>query len=142
VGRFERISQPVMGCKLCGRRQVNPRLDFKTAMDPGAFLARLWALFGAASREDDGFIYELSDRQSGLEFSAYSGPSGPSYGGDHQQLAELRPVLEDFERLLEATEPVDCEHVFRAGLEDGGGEIAIGWREGRSFERSVRRPHP
>jgi hypothetical protein len=98
-----------MGSKLCGRRQVNPRLDLATAMDPGAFLGRLWAL--------------------------------PSYGGDHEQLEKLRPVLEDFERLLDATEPVDCEHVFRAGVEHGGGESAVGWRDGKSFERSASRPH-
>ena len=128
-----------MGSKLCGRRQVNPRLDFATAMDPGAFLARLWALFGAASRDDDGFTYELRDQQTTLEFSAYSGPSGPSYGGDYQDLEKLRPVLEDFERLLDATEPVDCEHVFRADVEFGGGEFAIGWRDGKSFERSAKR---
>jgi hypothetical protein len=110
---------------------------FSSALDhPGEFLARLWACFGPAGASDDGFEYSIRDRKTGLELSAYSGASGPSYGGDPRERDALRPVVEAFEKMLAATAPVDCEHTFGADAEYGGGLVAIGWRDGRSFMES------
>jgi hypothetical protein len=123
-------------CKLFGRDDVNPRLDFATAMDAGAFLARLWALFGPPTAVDGGFEYGLVDRETGLGFSAYSGASGPSYGGPIGGDASLRPVLEAFERLLDETPPMECEMSYAADDEYGGGRRVVGFRDGRSFDRA------
>jgi hypothetical protein len=135
TARFERIAQAYPGLKLFGRDEVNPRLAFEDAMDPGAFLARLWAHFGPASERDSGFLYHLHDRTTGLGFTAFSGGSGPGYAGDHDQRDAYRPVLEAFEQMLDATTPVDCEHAYVAEVEHGGGTHVIGFAGGASFLR-------
>lgn len=134
--RFERTTTPALGSKLFSRREVNPRLALRDAAEPASFLARLWALFGPAEPSDGGFTYSLRDRETGLVFSAYSGASGPSYGGAHQQLGALKPVVEALEQLLDATTPADCELTFTADIEYGGAEVAIGWRNGKPFAES------
>lgn len=91
-----------------------------------------------ADPRDDGFYYDLRDRETGRGFSAYSGASGPSYGGPIHGGDALRPVLEDFERLLDATEPVDCELTYSADDEYGGGKRVVGYRDGKSFDRAVK----
>lgn len=136
MNRFERARGPLFGAKAFSRSEVNRSLDVRASMDPGAFLGRLWALFGPATSIDDGFSYELHDRATGMSFTAYSGASGPSYGGPLDCDAQLRPVVEALEVLLDATAPVDCELSFGADLEYGGGSWAMGWKDGRSFVRS------
>jgi hypothetical protein len=133
--RFERC-EDAGGSKAFSRSEVNRKLAARDAMDPGAFLARLWACFGPAGVHDGGFEYSIRDRDTGLAFSAYSGASGPSYGGDRPRRDELRPVVVAFEEMLDATAPVDCEHTFGADDEYGGGLVAIGWRDGGSFMES------
>jgi hypothetical protein len=135
--RFERFEHTAV-CKVFDRGAVNPRLDFNASMDSGAFLGRLWALFGPASPRDDGFSYDLRDRETGLAFSAYSGASGPSYGGPIDGGEALRPVLEAFERLLDATPPADCELTYSADQEYGGGKRVVGCRDGRGYDLTAR----
>jgi hypothetical protein len=140
--RFERAPQTVMGSKLFGRHEVSPTLERRAALDKGDFLARLWAHFGAPEPADGGFHYSLRDRESGHELTAYSGPSGPSYGGDHRKREQLRPVIEALEALLTATQPVECELRYTADIDYGGGEHLFGWKDGRSFERSIDKRTP
>jgi len=104
-------------------------------MDRGVFLARLWALFGPPVPRDGGFTYFIRDRVTGLDFTAYAGPSGPCYGGDMRQQRLLRPVIEAFERLLEATTPVDCAITY----ELDGARRVTGCTAGRSFDVPERR---
>jgi hypothetical protein len=137
--RFERSDSPVFGSKLFSRNDINARLKFTRAMDAGAFLARLWAHFGPASPRDAGFEYHLRDRETGLTFTAYAGPSGPSYGGDLMQRNALRRVIAALEELLETTEPVDCAIAYLAEVEYGGGIHVLGWKNGTSFDVLDRR---
>lgn len=140
--RFRVDQVPGFGGKLFSRSDVNPRLGFEEAMDPGIFLAHLWALFGPARPVDDGFCYDLVDGRTGLRFSAYSGPSGPSYAGGLGNEARLKPVLEAFEALLEGTKPVDCEIAYAADIEYGGGRRKIGFESGASFDLAVVEDRP
>lgn len=131
-----------MGSKLFSRSEINPNLDKKVRFDKGDFMARLWAHFGAPEPADGGFTYALRDRESGHELTAYSGPSGPSYGGDHRKRDQLRPVVEALEALLSATEPVDCEMRYTAEIDYGGDQRVFGWKDGRSFDKSIDRRTP
>jgi hypothetical protein len=99
---------------------------------PGAFLGRLWNLFGEPDEvTDSGFAYGIRDLRTGLRFSAYSGASGPAFGGDPRQEAEAGPVLRSFDRLLQDTPPSDCS----VAIELDRGSLAIGVRDGEPFER-------
>lgn len=143
AGRFRRATEPISGAKLFSRSEIASHLDHDAALDRGAFLARLWALFGPAESCDDGFRYELCDEKTGLTFTAYSGASGPSYGGYTENRARLRRMLDDFERLLARTAPVECELACSADEEYGGGARLLGFRAGRSFDRDAKaRPDP
>ncbi len=98
----------------------------------GDFLGRLWTLFGAPDLVGDGgFTYGLRDRRSGLGFTAYSGPSGPAYGGDPRQARALAPVLDDFDALLDGAPLADCALEFPAG----SGRFVIGVANGEPFEK-------
>lgn len=125
--RFARATEHVWGHKLFSRREVGATPD----LDAGAFLARLWALFGPPAACDDGFEYSLVDGETGLAFTAYSAASGPSYGG--HDAAALRPVIVALEALLAETQPIECEHAYTLDVDYGGGTRVIGWREGASF---------
>lgn len=108
------------------------RLDHR----PGAFLARLWALFGQPPTEiDDGFSYSVKDSTTGLTFTAYSGSSGPAFGGVDD--AGIEQVLDDFEAVLRETRPMDCEFTSTA-WDEGEARVSFGWANGRPFERTVR----
>lgn len=132
--RFERLPPHAAGgCKMCNRDGVNPRLPPEQLLRPGEFLARLWARFGPAERSDDGFSYSVRDRQTGLSFEAYSGASGPAYGAEPEHHSQLRPVLEAFERWLDATTPVDCT----METESDFGPFRYGFRDGAAFEESI-----
>jgi len=100
----------------------------------GDFLGRLWTLFGAPDLVgDSGFTYGLRDRQTGLGFTAYSGPSGPAYGGDPRQARALAPVLDDFDALVDAAPLADCALEFPAR----SGRFVIGVTDGEPFEKMV-----
>src|SRR5882724_9596775 len=92
--RFKRSSSQLVGSRLFSRRELNSGLDTDQAMDRGAFLGRLWGLFGKPSLRAGGFEYILRDTKTGLDFIAYVGRHGPCYGGELVQRTALRPVLE------------------------------------------------
>jgi len=140
--RFKRAPSQIVGPKLFSRREVNSRLTVDRAMDRGAFLARLWAQLGPAATRDGGFEYYVRDLETNLGFVAYSGPSGPSYGGELDQRFALRRVLEAFEEVLERTSPVDCAIEYTAERDYGGGKWVLGHKEGRSFDVPDRRNRP
>jgi hypothetical protein len=97
----------------------------------GDFLACLWTLFGEPqSVEYEGFTYALVHIPTGLTFSAYSGGSGPAYGGFHQQRLELQPIIDEFDKLLGAVEPTDCE----IKIDTDFGRYRIGYKEGMVIE--------
>jgi len=137
--RFERSSAHGFGSKLFSRHEVNPRLPFEQSLDRGAFLGLLWAQFGAAGPRDGGFEYQIRERDSGLVFTAYCGPSGPSYGGDPVWRIALRTVIEGFERKLDTTTPVECSIVYAAEIDYGGGLRVLGIRNGKPFDIADRR---
>jgi hypothetical protein len=144
--RFKRSPTQVLGSKLFHRREVNARLPIDRALDRGAFLAPLWALFGAPARRDGGFEYILRDVETGLDFTAYANGKGPCYGGEIHQREQLRRVLEALEVLLDKTPPAACAFEYVADVDHGGATWVVGWRDGRSFDmpdrRTRKRPHP
>lgn len=137
--RFRRAPSQILGPKLFSRREVNSRLTVDRAMDRGDFLARLWTQFGPAASRDGGFEYYVRDQETNLEFIAYSGPSGPSYGGELDQRFVLRRVIEAFEEMLEKSKPADCAIEYAAAADYGGGKWVLGCKDGRSFDVPDRR---
>src|SRR5439155_16358417 len=87
---------------------------------------------------DDGFEYLIADRETGIRFAAYSGASGPSYAASVGRDA-LLPVVRALEKLLAATEPVDCAIETSLDIDYGGGRVRIGVRGGKAFEE-VKKP--
>jgi hypothetical protein len=137
--RFKRAPGQILGSKLFTRREVNSRLTADQAMDRGAFLGRLWALFGPAATRHGGFEYYVRDLETSLDFIAYSGPKGPCYGGAPDQRALLLRSIEALDELLERTNPVDCAMEYVAELDYGGGKWVVGCKDGRSFDVPDRR---
>jgi hypothetical protein len=136
--RFRRTS-PIVGAKLYSRRDVNPNLTIERSLDRGEFLARLWALFGRPSPRRGGFEYYVRDTETNLDLIPYAGRKGPCYGGDIEQRAALRRVIEAFEELLEQTAPVDCSIDYEPETEFGKGGWVLGYRDRRSFDLPDRR---
>jgi hypothetical protein len=123
--RFERASGG-MGAKIANREESR-----------AAFLGRLWTLFGPPdSIADGGFTYGVRDRDTGLEFSAYAGPTGPAYGGPLAHRDQLAPVIEAFDRLLDQTPLSDC--TLEVPVEEG--HDVIGVEHGKPYERNERQP--
>ena len=90
------------GLGIDSKLRNRPRLD----ESPREFLWRLNALFGPPDYiDEEGFRYALRDEETGLEFSAYSGASGPAYGAVPALRASRQPVLKALDELLDATEP-------------------------------------
>lgn len=116
AGRFQRLTGRVAGgAKIASRRDANPRLTPREAMDVALFLALLRRRLGEPDpRSDSAFSYSVRDTQTGIVFEAYSAQSGPSYGGsppdhfvdseanDNRTKPEVMQVLADFERWLES----------------------------------------
>jgi hypothetical protein len=137
--RFKRSPSQLIGSRLFTRRELNSRLDIDAAMDRGAFLGRLWGLFGKPSPRVGGFEYFLRDSETELDFIAYVGPHGPCYGGDLAHRPALRPVLEAFELLLVSSRAVPCAIEYTAEHEHGGGMWVLGYRDGKAFHLPDRR---
>lgn len=137
--RFKRSPSQLLGSRLYTRRELNSRLDTPALMDRGAFLGRLWGLFGKPSARIGGFEYFLTDTKTGLSFVAYIGPHGPCYGGELSQRAPLRSVLEAFEAMIAQSRAVPCAFEYTAEGEYGGGQWVVGYRDGRSFDLPDRR---
>jgi hypothetical protein len=118
--RYERLpSRAAGGAKLCNRIDVNPRLSVWQGVDSEAAAALLAARFGPSDPvgSDCDYSYSIRDRKTGLEFEAYSGPSGPAYGGfppesfvdfengDYTTRPEILAALREFEDWLEEPMP-------------------------------------
>ena len=80
---------------------------------------------------DNGYAYGVGDLSTGVRFSAYSGASGPAFGGDPRSEAEAAPVLRDFDRLLQDTSLSDCS----VSIEFDDSSLTIGVSDGEPFER-------
>jgi hypothetical protein len=127
--RFEKGGTDTTGGKLRNRYDpIGGQPERSNA--PGDFLARLWTLFGPPDEVGEGFAYHLRDRLSGLSFTAYSGPSGPAYAGARRDAPILASVLDDFDRLLDATPLADCSIEYGSEL----GAVRVGASGGRAFE--------
>src|SRR4051794_5253615 len=99
-GRFER-AEGGGGARIASREESRAEL-----------LGRMWALFGPPDAAvDGGFEYGLRDRDTGLRFEVYAGPTGPAYGGPPAKHERLAPVIEAFEQLLDRTPLADCAFV-------------------------------
>jgi hypothetical protein len=121
--RFERAPGGA-GAKIANREESR-----------AVFLGRMWTLFGPPDAVGDGgFSYGLRDRDTGLLFEAYAGPTGPAYGGPIVHRDDLAPVIDAFERLLDQTPLADC--TLELPLEEG--HDVIGVEHGAPFERHVR----
>ena len=157
---FERLTDDfAMGSsKLASRKETLSITDARDLswMDDGDFLARLWARFGAPSGAR-GFSYVFRHQPTGIVFTAYSGASGPSYGGGRVDAGALVPmtfmeahaamraragqgaptgfheVLAAFEALLAQTPLLDCERIAKS--EDG--LYRFGARGGKSFSQKL-----
>ncbi|SFR60635.1 hypothetical protein [Halogeometricum limi] len=108
--RFVESNDPAGGRKLCSRREVNPDISVEEAFDEAAFRALLESAFDNVEETDDGFSVHVRDRESQHTFEAYSGASGPAYGGPRRYFVktetghaldpEVHSMLRDFERWL------------------------------------------
>jgi hypothetical protein len=136
--RFRRTT-PLVGARLFTRREVNTRLGIERALDRGEFLARLWSLFGRPQPRHGGFEYYIRDGETNLTFIAYAGRKGPCYGGEIDDRAALRRVIEAFEELLDQTPPVNCAFEYEPENEFGKGLWVLGCRDGRTFDVPDRR---
>lgn len=74
--------------KLYSRGEFMPDADPEAAFDEGDFVGRLRTLFGAR----DGDQYVLRHKQTGYVITAYSGDSGPAYGGGARYPGALPPA--------------------------------------------------
>jgi hypothetical protein len=75
--------------------------------------------------------------ETGVLFTAYSGPTGPSYGAAVTK-RKLLPSVRALEELLAATRPVDCALEVPREIEYGGGSVRIGVNKGKPFEEEKR----
>jgi hypothetical protein len=73
--------------KLYARGEFMPDADPETQFDEGDFIGRLRALFGARAGDE----YVLRHKQTGYVITAYSGNSGPTYGGGARYPGALPP---------------------------------------------------
>ena len=125
--RFERSA------KDCGGSKIRNRWDsdaLSARAHPGELLGRLWCLFGAPDHiEYEGFTYNLRDRETGLCFRAYSGASGPAYGGRKEDATALGPVLGALDVLLDSSEPAECLIEYDTDF----GRYVVGWSDGRAI---------
>jgi hypothetical protein len=131
----------VGGTKLCGRMQVNPTLSTEDALDDERFLRQLWTHFGPPELIDEGFSYNIRDDETNLKFRAYSGASGPSYGGSvnffskpiaGKLLPNIQQVLEVFDAWLETT---PLSNNWELTRDSNSGKIRIGMRNGIRFKK-------
>jgi hypothetical protein len=136
--RFVRTEYPY-GTQLLFARKEVARLPPMKAMDGGEFMARLWALFGPAEATIGGFLYDLQDTAWGVSFRAAGGPVDPAYYGppDVTLRSRMREIIEALEAELAKIKPVDCVLRYKVDAEPGSARRAMGWLNGRSFDRAV-----
>jgi hypothetical protein len=107
------------GIKLYGRADFLPAGDAR-AYDEVGFARRLSVAFGApVARGDCAISYCLVHRESGVQIEAYSGPSGPAYGGsiDAQEAIDARIAMDP---ILRAGRPMDfvLQHAWTRRMRD------------------------
>lgn len=112
--RFLRLGPfSVSGTKLISRANLRPDLSYQDAQDPKLFLTALQSKFGEPDvvSVTEGYSYSILDTETEVKFEAYSGSSGPAYGGSVRNFIfhansrpELRPrvlkVFQAFEQFL------------------------------------------
>lgn len=128
--RFERADNHNISStsKLKSRAMKNPSSMI------GDFLSRLWQLFGEPlSVSYEGFDYIIKDTDSGMIFTAYSAGSGPAYGGKGDNKEQLIPIIEIFDKMLDAVIPADCEIRF----ENDFGTMVSGAKDGVPFDKMI-----
>jgi hypothetical protein len=163
LGRFV-LPQPILFHLLAEAIAKQPMdgipNEVRQKAQPGDFLARLWSIYGppASGEPSDDFDYVFIDRQTGIVFTAYSGGSGPAYGGGQRYDGPLPPpakpdghmkpgptdarffaVVQRFERLLEKAALADCLLVDQgdAGLFRYGARAGKPFLEDLGFAESV-----
>jgi hypothetical protein len=104
----------------------------------GDFVSRIWALYGPADVNYEGFSYWFRDKETELAFHAFSAGYGPSYGAYCQDAAVFDSVVDMFDALLEATIPADCEIEYETDF----GLYRSGARNGIPFDEKVKKPKP
>lgn len=127
------------GAKVFSRMEL---LGSPEASDPLLFLGKLTALYGPPTAIiDGGFAYAIDDSACGLRFTAYSGPSGPSYGADPASDREqIGASVRAFEDLLATVQPVDCAIEITEEIDYGGARVRTGLRDGRPFREEIVTP--
>jgi hypothetical protein len=119
--RFKRLPKgSAGGAKIASRRDANARLTPLEAIDDDRFLALLRRRLGEPDqRGDSAYSYCVRDTAREIDFEAYSGPSGPAYGGsppdhfvdfeanDNRTKPEVLQTLSDFDHWLEANDDAE-----------------------------------
>jgi hypothetical protein len=95
----------------------------------------MWSLFGRPQEvTEHGFTYSVHDRDSGLEFAASSGTSGPAYRGARKDVKQLRSVIAAFDALLDKTPAGECRLEIPTA---DGNHLVVGVKNGAPFEELV-----
>ncbi len=66
-----------------------------------------------------------------MRFNAYSGPSGPAYGGGRDP--DVKVAIGEFDRWIATTAPVDCE----VTIDSDDGAVRVGFADGVPFEKAA-----
>ena len=94
-------------------------------------------MFGPTDQADEGFRgYAIRDAETGCQFTAYSGASGPAYRAPERYGAALISSLLAFERVLADAPLADCAIEFDSDF----GRIRIGVANGEPFEETLAPP--
>ena len=128
--RFERLPELLLGSKI---RNWHKAYETNGTAE---FLSRIWSFYGPPDEITyEGFMYYgFLDKQTGLKFSAYKGPSGPAYGGFYEASNALEAVLNDFDTLLNSASLVDCEVEFETDF----GIYRVGVHNGQPFQKKKK----
>ncbi len=103
--RFIRLpKESIVGFKIATRKEVNKKLSHLEAFDDTLFLSSLKALFGKPDLVGDGRLtYSIRDKENQIDFEAFLGSSGPSYGGyvrHFENISEAKLLVEVEETLI------------------------------------------
>lgn len=76
----------------------------------GDLLSRMWGHFGKPQNIlFEGYIYNIKDKKTGLDFLVSYGASGPAYLAEKEHIEKLKPTVVAFEEFLATSRNVDCE---------------------------------
>lgn len=90
--RFTRLPKgEAFGFKIATRKDINKKLSDFDAYDIEQFLASLKFLFGEPDNiVDNTLSYSIFDNKTMISFVAYSGNSGPAYGGGIYHFEDIK----------------------------------------------------